>query len=349
MSDPRVSVVLSVYNGDRFIREAIESVLSQTFREFEFLIIDDGSTDRSREIICSYDDSRIRFIENTKNLGLTRSLNVGLRQAHAPLIARQDADDISHPLRLEKQVGFMDLHPTVALLGTQAQVIDADGVPIAYPEHRKATQAESILWQMAVDSAFVHTSVIFRRDVVLGRLGGYDETYTNGQDADLWSRLAGKYGVRNLPDTLVRSRVHAGSISVRKRFVTPDAIRRGESIYLRTLRRVVPSEIVPDDWVPLYVGVYVGRIFSAVETDTLFQGLRSIGRYFSSVERNPVVTNEFRCVLSAKFMLLAAHFRSSHPLLAARAFSNAVHYERGIVSSQLRRHFGRGRRRLSPA
>src|SRR3990170_6306785 len=104
--NPEITVLMSVYNGERFLREAIESILNQTYRDFEFLIINDGSTDSSREIILSYNDPRIRLIDNELNIGLTRSLNKGLRLARGKYIARQDADDISFRKRLEKQVAF---------------------------------------------------------------------------------------------------------------------------------------------------------------------------------------------------------------------------------------------------
>ena len=337
MSVPNVSVVMSVYNGERYLRSAIDSILGQTFRDFEFLIVNDGSADGSREIIRSYSDPRIRLIDNDRNLGLTRSLNVGLRRARAPLVARQDADDVSHPTRLERQLQFLNGNAEVALLGAQAEMIGDRGAHLSYPELCKATEEESIRWQMTVDSAFVHTSVMFRRADILEQFGGYDETFTNGQDADLWSRVAGKYSVRNLAEILVDNRVHAESISSRKRFITAEAIRRGESIYLRNLRRVLSPEIVPDEWVSHYVGLYVGRTLSAAEAECLLRGLRSIARQFFSIPHEPLVATEFRRVLAAKFMLLAASFRSTHRLLAARAASSSFRYSRRVASAPMHR------------
>src|SRR4029079_12299348 len=125
---PRVTVLMSVYNGERFIEATVRSVLGQTFSEFEFLIVNDGSTDRTRELVASYNDPRVRLVDNNGNIGQTRSLNRGLRMAAGELIARQDSDDVSEPERLRKQVNFMDSHPEVALLGTWYTKIDERGL-----------------------------------------------------------------------------------------------------------------------------------------------------------------------------------------------------------------------------
>src|SRR5688572_21702961 len=126
---PDVTVLMAVYNGERHVRAAIESVLSQTHRNFEFLIVDDGSTDRSAEIVSSCRDSRVRLVTMDRNAGLSTALNEGLRLAQAPLVARQDADDLSEPDRLERQLAVMAGRPDVALVGSQAVVIAEDGTP----------------------------------------------------------------------------------------------------------------------------------------------------------------------------------------------------------------------------
>ncbi|HKQ33129.1 MAG TPA: glycosyltransferase family A protein, partial [Thermodesulfobacteriota bacterium] len=115
---PKVTVLMTVYNGEKFLNEAIDGILNQTFRDFEFLIINDGSTDGSREIIKSYKDPRINLVDNESNIGLTASLNRGLSLAGGEYIARQDADDISLPERLEKQISILERNPDIALLGS---------------------------------------------------------------------------------------------------------------------------------------------------------------------------------------------------------------------------------------
>ncbi len=134
---PRVSVLMSVYNGERFLRDSVESILGQTFTDFEFLILDDGSTDSTCEILEEYanKDARIVLVRNDRNLGLTRSLNKGLRLVRGEYLARQDADDISLPKRLEMQVKFLDAHPEVGVVGSALEIIDENGNTIPYGKH----------------------------------------------------------------------------------------------------------------------------------------------------------------------------------------------------------------------
>ena len=148
---PQVSVIMPVYNGGRYLREAVDSILNQTFREFEFIIIDDGSTDDTWSVLTDYaaHDSQVRLIQNEANIGLTRSLNKGLAVSRAALIARQDADDISMPERLARQIAFLEMHPEVGLLGTQGDFIDADGRPI---EDRR--------WRFANDNSILQKQIL---------------------------------------------------------------------------------------------------------------------------------------------------------------------------------------------
>lgn len=210
---PRVTVLMSVYNGARFLRLALESILAQTFRDFEFVIVDDGSTDGSLDILNSYGDVRLRIVSNDHNLGLTASLNKGLGCARGEFVARQDADDVSHPCRLAKQVLFLDQHPAYALVGTQARYIDAWGRPSVSPLWQKATTPEAIRLQSLFDNPFFHTSVLFRRAIVWENLRGYDPGFRTSQDFELWSRLLKQFDGANLSDVLVDQRYHVQSVS----------------------------------------------------------------------------------------------------------------------------------------
>ncbi|MCG3772759.1 MAG: putative glycosyltransferase EpsE [Nitrosomonadaceae bacterium] len=204
---PSVSILMPVYNGERFLREAIDSVLRQTCRDFELLILNDGSTDASRTIVNSYTDSRIRLIDNEQNRGLPATLNRGLAEASSGLIARQDADDLSFPTRLAKQVEFLSHHPDVALVGTQARFIDERGYSNG-SILRRACSHDSIKWDLLFDNSFTHSSVMFRKEVIQGEFGGYDETFSRCEDYDLWSRVAMRHRVANLRETLVSYRLH---------------------------------------------------------------------------------------------------------------------------------------------
>jgi hypothetical protein len=208
---PKVTVLMAVYNGERFVREAIDSILSQTFQDFEFLIVDDGSTDRSREVILSYNDPRIRLLTNERNLGLTASLNRGLAEARGTYVARHDADDISEPTRLERQVACLDARADLALLGTWYRKIGEHGEFLG--KRRLPVDHVRARWCLLFFCPFVHASVMLRRSLILERVGPYDESFAYAQDYDLWSRTAELLPVANLPEYLVRIRTSASQMT----------------------------------------------------------------------------------------------------------------------------------------
>ena len=208
---PRVSVVMAVHDGEPYLRTAIESLLAQTYRDFELIVIDDGSTDGSASIVRACADPRIRLLSNDRNIGLAPSLNRGLAEARGEFIARLDADDVAMPDRLARQVAFMDANPKVALLGSWYVEISASGAPLA--RRRLPTEHWDLRWHLCVTCPFVHSAVLWRRRVVAERVGRYDETIGYGEDYDLWNRLAARLTVATLPAYLVRHRLHASSMT----------------------------------------------------------------------------------------------------------------------------------------
>ena len=208
--NPRISVIMSVYNSKKYLGEAIEGILNQSFTDFEFIIVNDGSTDGSLRIIQSYHDGRIRLINNRTNIGLTKSLNKAIKQARGEYIARQDADDISLPNRFEEQISYFEQHTETALLGSSIYIIGGDGkifgkrIVLANPSKSlvKANQ-------------FSHGSTMFRRKIVR-ELGGYNELFRYGQDYDLWLRIAKYNEVKNLMRVLYKLRFHEGNIRALK-------------------------------------------------------------------------------------------------------------------------------------
>jgi glycosyltransferase involved in cell wall biosynthesis len=211
MSTPLISVLLAVHNGGPLLDEAIHSILSQTFGDFELLVIDDGSTDDSYKRAAAFNDPRIRIIRNETNIGLTRSLNRGLAEARGEYVARQDADDISRPNRFAAQMQFLRENRDVVLVGTSAVRINPKGAKIGTND--MPTTHEAIRWASLVDNPFLHTSVMFRRAVVQQECGGYDEEFSVCQDYALWTRIAAKHRVANLPERLVLMREHANSMT----------------------------------------------------------------------------------------------------------------------------------------
>ncbi|GAB1545569.1 hypothetical protein NUACC21_82450 [Scytonema sp. NUACC21] len=208
---PKVTVLMAVYNGERYLQEAIESILNQTFLDFEFLIVNDGSIDSTREIILSYNDPRIRLVNNDNNLGLTRSLNKGLQLAKGELIARQDADDISEPERLAKQVAFLERHREVVLVGTWYKEIDAYGKLIG--DRQLPCDYIQIRWGLLFYCPFVHSAVMLRKSTVLEHIGFYDESLVYAQDYELWCRIARHLVVANLDEYLLKLRINPWSMT----------------------------------------------------------------------------------------------------------------------------------------
>ena len=209
--NPKISVIMSVYNGEKYLKEAIESVLNQTFTDFEFIIVNDGSTDDSLKIIKSYADKRVRLIDNETNIGLTRSLNKAIEQARGEFVARQDADDVSLPGRFEEQIRYFERYPETALLGTGIYIID-EGGKVSGKKAAQENPGESLF----KSNRFNHGSTMFRSAVVR-KLGGYNELLRYCQDYELWLRMAKSHEVRNLKQALYKLRSHDENIQFRKR------------------------------------------------------------------------------------------------------------------------------------
>jgi glycosyltransferase involved in cell wall biosynthesis len=215
MSTPAVSVVMAVYNGERWLAETLASLAGQTFGDFEVVAIDDGSTDGSAAILAeaAARDARYRVITQA-NRGLVASLNRGLAEARAPLVARLDADDIAEPERFARQVAFLHVHPEVAVLGSAIRIIGEDGV-FGRLQSYPCGPAE-VAAGMLHRCAFAHPAVMMRRDAVLA-IGGYREAFRHAEDYDLWLRLGERHALDNLPEALLRYRQHVGSVSFRHR------------------------------------------------------------------------------------------------------------------------------------
>lgn len=209
MRIPRISVLLSVYNDELYLKEAVESVLKQTFPDFEFIIVDDGSNDSTAAILNSFNDNRIVRIKNEKNIGLVKSLNRGLDVAKGEFIARMDADDISLPNRFLKQIEYLEKNHEVGVLGTQMKQIDKNGnfIELLIPP----STHDLIVWKMLFGCSIYHATVMMRRDLVIN-VGGYDPSYKHIEDTELWSRLINVTRFANLQEPLFIRRWHADSI-----------------------------------------------------------------------------------------------------------------------------------------
>jgi len=210
---PTVSVVMAVFNGERHLREAIDSVLGQTLRDFELIIVDDGSSDGTRAIIESYDDARICRIDNDRNIGLSRSLNRGIAAARGRYIARLDADDVSEPTRLDEQVYFLRSHPDVSIVGCRYAIIDDAGTIVG--QRPVPCDDVDIRWMLDFCNPFAHSAVMIRRQALEREPGPYDESLVYAMDYDLWTRLAAHGRLANLSESLIRWRTTPGSLTSR--------------------------------------------------------------------------------------------------------------------------------------
>jgi hypothetical protein len=208
---PRVSVVMAVHNGDRYIGAAVDSVLAQRFPDLELIVVDDGSTDRSAAIVRERADPRVRLVSNGRNLGLAPSLNIGVAAARGEFIARLDSDDLALPARLERQVAFMDANPGVALVGSWYVTMAEDGTPGA--PIRLPTRHWDLRWHLCIHCPFAHSAVLWRRRVVAERVGVYDERLRFSEDYDFWCRISAQLQVANLPEYLIHLRTHPGSMT----------------------------------------------------------------------------------------------------------------------------------------
>jgi glycosyltransferase involved in cell wall biosynthesis len=208
---PKISVILPVYNGQDYLAEAIDSVLSQSFSDFELIVINDGSSDGSAAIIEKWDDPRVRFYQQS-NKGLAATLNRMILLAKGLYIARQDQDDVSLPSRFERQVAFLDANPDVGMVGTSAEIWVGNERTNRFLRH--PTDDAALKFGLLFDNHFVHSSVMIRQSV-FERIGGYSEDFSRQppEDYELWSRVMKKYMLANLPDVLLAYREIEGSMS----------------------------------------------------------------------------------------------------------------------------------------
>jgi len=224
---------MSVYNGELYLRESLESVLRQSFRDFEFVIIDDGSTDATPSILeqCEKSDPRVR-VTRQEHAGVAAALVAGCARSRGRLLARIDADDVALPTRFEHQVAFLDAHPEVGVLGTRIDIIDEGGrvLRTTDPPRAHAMAARRLLFWPPV----AHPSVMMRR-ALLEKFGGYDVGFERAEDYELWTRLVEVTRFANLPLTLLRYRMHEGMVTRRERGPMLEATDRARRRFLARL------------------------------------------------------------------------------------------------------------------
>ena len=205
MDNPQISVIMSTYNGDLWLKNSVDSVLNQSSEEFEFIIINDGSTDTTSSILKSYNDERIIIIDQ-ENIGLAKSLNVGLNLAKGKYIARIDADDICEPNRFEMQKQFLECNQEIALVGSDVIMINDKGNCIGY--YKYPTSHEKLTERLYnFKSVFPHSSIFFRKEIIKAEKG-YNEKFIRSQDFDLYLRISKKNKIASINEPLIRLRMN---------------------------------------------------------------------------------------------------------------------------------------------
>lgn len=255
---PRVSVVMPVHNGAEYVRAAVESVFAQTIVDLELLAIDDGSTDRTGEILAAIPDPRLRVIRFPAQRGLVAALNLGFAESRSAFIARMDADDVCLAQRFARQLAFMEAHPDVAICGTWTRLFGRrSGV------HRVATDPAGIHARLFFGGAIDHPSALLRRAFIEAHGLEYDEAFRHAEDFDFFIRAAGLGRLANLPEVLLLHRLHAGQVSVRHR---DEQLAAHARLLARQLRELVPADAAEEDFhVRLAMGRLAGGEFERAE------------------------------------------------------------------------------------
>lgn len=212
-NNPAVTVAMPVYNGSMYIRESIKSILNQTFSDFEFLIVDDGSSDNSVEIINTYKDSRINLLRNTTNLGTSTALNKAIANASGTYLAIMHCDDISLPHRLEQQVLFMEENSHIGVCGSSVHIFGQRDQVWCYE-----TDSDDIKCKLLFRSAFVHPVVMMRKSLFSEYNVSYNPLYRYTEDYDLWRQLLSKTNFANIPDILLKYRIHSHQATMKYNF-----------------------------------------------------------------------------------------------------------------------------------
>lgn len=212
--DPKISVIVSTFNGERYIRETIAALLAQTLADFELIVSNDGSTDRTTDVLRSFEDKRLTVIESKQNRGIAESQNRAISLARGEYIALQDHDDISVPGRLERQLAFLEEHHDIDLVGSGCIVIDEEGKLTG--EWTVRVSDIDLKWSLLIHNPFLHTSLMIRR-AALSSLAAYstDAQFNYAEDYEFLSRFAVTHAVANIPEPLVKWREHESQASSR--------------------------------------------------------------------------------------------------------------------------------------
>lgn len=317
MSFPLISILLPVYNAENYVQETIASILAQTYTHFELIVINDGSTDCSQEIIDSFNDKRIITLKNEHNIRLIATLNLGLQKAKGKYIARIDADDIMLPNRISKQVMFLEENLDYGMVGSYVQTFGDVKGSICYPLDDASIRYTSMFY-----NPFIHSTVMLRASVIATHLLDYDSTMLHVEDYALWIQIMQFSKVANLPEILVRYRVHASQIST-----TYSAIQQENTM-------VVQQNYIHSLGFSQQDALFITQLFSSTSLDFetltyLLRQTQSLGariqlpgfsdRFIQDVVRyakNQILVREMVSFSELRQLILLKHFFTYNQLAA---------------------------------
>lgn len=264
---------MPAYNAEKYIAEAIDSILGQTFGDFEFIILNDCSKDRTEEIILSYDDPRIVYVKNEENMGVARTLNRGLDMAKGEYIARMDADDISLPERFAKQVAYLDANRQYAAVGSNAVIFYEDGT-----QHYTdvPTDLQNVKLALPISNPFIHPVMMLRKSMLVNIR--YDSTFEGREDYRFWMCLSQKHKMSNLPDRLLRYRHHLSQVTQKQ-----DPCKEEKHFYLKKCYYNELLADIQEDMVnALCSATYHGYVLSKEQAFTLKTALCLLANHLNA-------------------------------------------------------------------
>jgi|AntRauTorckE5430_2_1112549.scaffolds.fasta_scaffold01969_4 glycosyltransferase involved in cell wall biosynthesis len=276
----KISVIMPVYNMERYLQEAIRSILIQTYTDFEFIIINDESTDDGLKIIKSFKDKRIRLIQNEKNIGLIKTLNKGIDLAKGEYIARMDADDIALPERLQKQFNLLEIRPNYALVGSQATLIFNHR--LSYNRFNMETNPQLLKLMSLFFSPFLHPTVMIRTSIL--KEFQYDINFPIAEDYHLWTNLLKRqYIGTNLKESLLLYRIHENNVSTVRQQEKLESIRKIYQLNLQTISlNYTPNE--------LYTYLKVSDAYSVSLTKIEFAEIKN---WLIKIQQHLLTTKQF--------------------------------------------------------
>jgi len=353
-----VDVLLPVRNGAPYLRDAIESILAQSFKDFRLLIIDDGSTDETPAIAAAFADHDPRIVLVTSNgTGLIDALNLGIARSTSPLIARMDADDLALPNRFERQIGYLQTHPNVDVVGSWVQPIDLNNQDLG-SETRYPTGPDEIRSCLfSGQNPIANPSILMRRTAI-EKVGGYRKPMQTAEDFDLWLRVADIGDLANLPEVLLRYRVHPNQVSAAQRltqsfaaefaFISSEERRRGNVDPAEQARgsEIWRESLHPGD-PPALVALYsrfavMREVFQGVSCHSDL--LRSTLVQIANVRQSMSINHRLYADVSVKIVGMA--LRKGAFLIAARAIYVGIRKNMGRFIKMSFRHFIGGSKQL---